>query len=129
MQKLLGDIMQALENKKQKFETMTKMKTFDKYKNEKDENPLKYIPKGGREIDKNLSKLLRRDVLTERVQMKKQYNIAYNLIETKEQVQYWILEASGDAGAEIEEKDLKPGKYLKGLKRVGEDVSTAAIYE
>lgn len=99
MQKLLGDLMQALENKKQKFETMTKMKTFDKNKEEKDENPLKYIPKGGREIDKNLSKLLRRDVLTERVQMKKQYNIAYNLIETKEQVQYWILEASGDAGA------------------------------
>ena len=42
--------------------------------------------KGGRQIEKSLSQLLRRDVLTEKVQMKKQYNIAFNLIETKETV-------------------------------------------
>jgi hypothetical protein len=80
IRKLLGEIMMALESSKEKFQTMTKIKVLEKEKDEKDENPLKYTLKGGRQIEKNLSKALRRDVLAERVQMKKQYNIAFNVI-------------------------------------------------
>jgi hypothetical protein len=85
--------------------------------------------KGGRQIEKNLSQLLRRDVLTEKVQMKKQYNIAFNLIETKETLQYWILKQSGEAGEEVGEGELKPGKYLRGHKRVGDDGTVGVRYE
>ncbi len=70
---------------------MGKIKVPEKEVPEKETNPMPYIMKGARQIEKNLSRLLRRDVLTEKVQMKKQYHIAFNIIETKETVQYWIL--------------------------------------
>jgi hypothetical protein len=95
IRKLLGDIMETIEASKQKFQPMTKIKGPEKEGAEKDENPLTYIMKGGRQIDKNLSQLLRRDVLTEKLQMKKQYNIGFNLIETNETLQYWVLKESG----------------------------------
>lgn len=94
IRKLLGEIVETIETSKQKFQPMTKIKGPEK-EIEKDENPLTYIMKGGRQIEKNLSQLFRRDVLTEKVQMKKQYNIAFNLIETKEKVQYWVLKENG----------------------------------
>jgi hypothetical protein len=78
---LLKNIMCTLEENKQKFETMNSIKKFDKgeqYKNA--ENPLKYSVKGGRIQDKDLSNLMKRDVLIEGVQMKKEYMIAFNVI-------------------------------------------------
>jgi hypothetical protein len=39
------------------------------------------------------------------------------------------LEKSGEAGEEVTENELKPGRYLRGLKRVGEDGTVGIIYE
>lgn len=90
---------------------------------------MKYNLKGGRCIDKALSEMMKRDVLSEKVQMKKEFLIAFNVVETKERAQYWKMKESGEEGEEVSESDLKPGKYLRGLKKIGDDDSVAYMFE
>ena len=93
---LLCKIMQSLEENKQKFETMSRIKPRDEEPSTNAQNPLKYSLKGGRCTDKALSAQLKRDVLSEKVQMKKEFLIAFNVVETKERAQYWKMKANGE---------------------------------
>lgn len=126
---LLCKIMQSLEENKQKFETMSRIKHKDEEPSTNAQNPLKYSLKGGRCTDKALSALMKRDVLSEKVQMKKEFLIAFNVVETKERVQYWKMKENGEEGEEVSESDLKPGKYLRGLKKIGDDNSVVYMFE
>lgn len=56
--------MQSLEENKQKFETMSRIKSKEEEPKTNAQNPLKYSLKGGRCIDKTLSALMKRDVLS-----------------------------------------------------------------
>lgn len=61
--------------------------------------------------------------------MKKEFNIAFNVIETKEQPQYWTLTKEGEAGEQVNESQMKAGRYLKGLKKVADDGTVASVFE
>ena len=61
----------------------TKKDSTPRIEKEQDDG-LKYLIVSGKGLHSELSKKFRRDVLSERVQMKKKYIIAYNVVETKE---------------------------------------------
>ena len=67
-----------------------------------------------------MSKTLRRDVLSEKVHMKKKYLIAYNVVETKEFPTLWEVDRKGKPGSEVTIEQLKKGIYLRGAKKQGD---------
>ena len=78
---------------------------------------LEYQIISGKSQEEKLSKALRRDVLTEKVHMKKKYLIAYNVIETKEIPAFWQVDKQGKPGLEVSQEELKKGTYLRGAKK------------
>lgn len=90
----------GLEENKKKYDVVKKFAVSHGSQpvKESSDNKLKYILKGGRKEQEVLSKMFRRDVLCEKVQMKKEFYIAYNCIETKQEVQYWIMKEDGSEG-------------------------------
>jgi len=78
---------------------------------------LEYQIISGKSQEEKLSKALRRDVLTEKVHMKKKYLIAYNVVETKEVPTFWQVNKEGKPGIEVPQEELKKGTYLKGAKK------------
>lgn len=131
IRQLLNPIMAGLEESKKKYDVVKKFQDNqpNQRANQTSDNKLKYIMKGGREDQKNLSKLFRRDVLCEKVQMNKEFYIAYNCIETKQKLQYWKMNQDGSEGSEVSQEELKIGKYLRGWKRIGEDGAVGFIFE
>lgn len=81
---------------------------------------LKYHIRSGKATHEELSKALRRDVLTEKVQMKKKFIISYNIVETPEVAAFWSITKEGEEGEEVKEQQLKKGVYLKGHKKTSE---------
>lgn len=59
---------------------------------------LKYHIRSGKATHEELSKALRRDVLTEKVQMKKKFIISYNIVETPEVPAFWSITKEGEEG-------------------------------
>jgi hypothetical protein len=81
IRQLLGPIMVGLEESKKKFDIVKKFaESKHQSVSQPSDNKLKYILKGGRKEEEALSKLFRRDVLCEKVQMRKEFYIAYNCI-------------------------------------------------
>lgn len=74
--------MVGLEESKKKYDVVKKFADNNTHQpvNQASDNKLKYILKGGRKEEEVLSKLFRRDVLCEKVQMRKEFYIAYNCI-------------------------------------------------
>lgn len=72
---------------------------------------------------------MRRDVLTEKIQMKKKFIISYNIVETPEEVTYWKINKDGEEGDEVKEEDLKKGVYLKGRKKRDEKGEKLVFFE
>lgn len=79
---------------------------------------LEYQIISGKSQEEKLSKTLRRDVLTEKVHMKKRHMIAYNISENKETLAYWEVDKKGTPGAEVTVEQLKKGTYLRGAKKM-----------
>lgn len=90
----------GLEESKKKYDVTKKLSEThgSQPAKQSSDNKLKYILKGGRKEQQELSKFFRRDVLCEKVQMKKEFYIAYNCIETKQKVQYWKIIEGGQEG-------------------------------
>ena len=81
---------------------------------------MKYQVISGKGYNEELSKELKRDVLCEKVQMKKKYLIAYNIIETKEEMAYWKYESNSQEGPEVGVGEIKKGVYFRGSKKFNE---------
>lgn len=81
---------------------------------------LKYQIISGKAFHEELSSLLKRDVMVEKLRMKKKFIIAYNVIETKEVPVYWKVNSNGSEGEEVKVESMGKGTYFRGKKKADE---------
>ena len=81
---------------------------------------LEYQILSGKVYNENLRKQLKRDVMSERVQMKKKFIIAYNVEETTEEPAFWAVNKEGKVENETDPQKMKRGTYLMGRKKTNE---------
>ena len=73
--------------------------------------------------------MLKRDVMTEKLHMKKKWLIAYNVAETKEELTFWTVNRQGQEEKEIAREALGRGIFIKGFKKVAENGDTIFNFE
>ena len=90
---------------------------------------LKYQIITGKSYSEEMSKALKRDVMTEKLHMKKKWLIAYNVAETKEELTFWTINSKGEEEKEVRKEELGKGVFIKGFKKIDEDGEAILNFE
>ena len=88
----------CIEELKTRYEVRRNNAVEDNKPKEVDDG-LIYTVISGKNYSEELSKALKRDVLAEKLHLKKKYMIAYNIVENKELKTYWKVDKKGVPGA------------------------------